>query len=221
MKLRVLDRERLASRNSRLELSCHDSHLSRFHPFLAVVDYTRVRRLLALREAEGYLDLASCTDDFPLSNQTRDRLAQRALTTLAPLNGSGTDLEEVHYLTGQAYRLMTRHHEAIPHLERAAELNRDNIHVWLALGWCQKRIGRLDLAIQSLEEALSLAPDQAIIYYNLACYWSLAQNAKLALTYLARAFDIDPTYRDLAACEPDFNPIRHHRGFVELTSVVV
>ena len=99
--------------------------------------------------------------------------------------------------------------------------NPDNFHTWLALGWCNKRIGRLDLAIQSLEEALLVAPDQAIIHYNLACYWSLVNNSKLALRYLTQAFEIDPGFRDLVAGETDFDPIRDHPGFLELTSVIV
>ena len=125
------------------------------------------------------------------------------------------------FLRGQALRIMERYREAIPSLERSAELDPSNIHIWLALGWCYKRSSRLDLAIQSLEEALSVDESQAIVYYNLACYWSLACNPKLALAYLTRAFELEPPYRDLVAEEPDFDPIRSHPGFRELTSVIV
>jgi tetratricopeptide (TPR) repeat protein len=187
-----------------------------------VADYDRTKRLQLLREAEGYLDLVtSCSDQLPLQPTLRDRLAQRALAVLDSIHTDGLEKEDVLYLRGQAYRVMQRHHEAIQWLEEATEINPENVHTWLALGWCQKRVGRLDLAIQSLEEALAVAPDQAIIYYNLACYWSLANNAKLAIAYLARAFDIDPDYRDLVPTEPDFDAIRQHPSFLELTSVIV
>jgi len=187
-----------------------------------VVDYDRTKRQQLLREAEGYLDLVtSCAEELPLQPALRDRLAQRTLNLLDTINPEGLDREDLFYLRGQAYRVMERHHEAIQWLEEATEVNPDNLHTWLALGWCQKRVGRLDLAIQSLEEALSVAPDHAIIYYNLACYWSLAKNAKLAIAYLARAFDIDPCYRDLVPNEKDFDAIRHHPSFLELTSVIV
>lgn len=187
-----------------------------------MVDYDRTKRLQLLREAEGYLDLVtSCADDLPLQPALRDRLAKRALTVLDSIQAEGIEQEDLFYLRGQAYRVMEQHHEAIQWLEEAAELNSDNVHTWLALAWCQKRIGRLDLAIQSLEEALSVAPDHAIIYYNLACYWSLANNPKLAIAYLARAFDIDSSYRDLVMDEPDFDAIRNHPSFLELTSVIV
>ena len=58
-----------------------------------------------------------------------------------------------------------------------------HVHIWLALGWCYKRNGRIDLAIESLEEALAAEPNDALVHYNLACYWSLAKNKRQALAY--------------------------------------
>ena len=51
----------------------------------------------------------------------------------------------------------------------------------LALGWCYKRTNRLAQAIDSLERALREHPDEALLHYNLACYWSLAANGPKAL----------------------------------------
>jgi Flp pilus assembly protein TadD len=113
---------------------------------------------------------------------------------------------------------MERHREAVDHLRLAAEGDPTNIHVLLALGWCYKRIRRLDLAIQSLEEGLAIDPEQGIIHYNLACYWSLANNSRLAVEYLAQSIVLDPTYRDLVVKEPDFDPIRDDPDFVALTN---
>ena len=156
---------------------------------MTVLTYQRIRRKQLLREAEGYLDLATVfADRWPLSPDLRDGLAMRALDTLGQLNSVAGCRAMVLYLRGQALRIMERYREAIAALERSAELDPSNIHIWLALGWCFKRIGRLDLAIQSLEEALSIDAKQAIVYYNLACYWSLANHAQHALDYLTRPF---------------------------------
>ena len=108
-----------------------------------------------------------------------------------------------------------------PVLREAAEIEPQNIHIRLSLGWCYKRCRRLDLAIQALEEALEADASHAIIHYNLACYWSLAGNVKLAVAYLAQAFDLEPEYRDLVQDERDFDPIRNHPHFQALTAVIV
>jgi len=181
-----------------------------------------IRRQQMLREAEGYLDLAmACADELPLSEPVRNRLAQRALAALSQVERSRSNKAHCSYLQGQALRVMERFPEAIEYFESAAEVDSENVHIWLALGWCHKRTGKLDMAIQSLEEALAFEPGEAIIYYNLACYWSLANNAKLALEYLSRALSIDPDYRDLIGGEHDFDPIRADPRFQELTSVIV
>jgi tetratricopeptide (TPR) repeat protein len=182
----------------------------------------RFRRKQILREAEGYLDLVTaCADDLVLGAPVRDRLAQRAIDTLGRLDASSQRRVEALYIHGQALRIMEQHGQAIDLLNRAAEIDHNNIHVWLALGWCHKRTGRLDKAIESLEEALQVDDQQAIIHYNLACYWSLAKNVKWAIDYLERAFELDPHYRDLVAQEHDFDPIRRHPRFQELLSVIV
>jgi tetratricopeptide (TPR) repeat protein len=189
---------------------------------MTVLTYQRVRRKQLLREAEGYLDLATVlADRWPLPAGLRDGLAQRALDTLSGLQSANGCKGMVAYLRGQALRIMERYPDAITALERAAELDPSNIHIWLALGWCYKRTGRLDMAIQSLEEALSIDANQAIVYYNLACYWSLAQSPQHALDYLDRAFQMDSAYRSLATTEPDFDPIRDHPRFQELTGAAV
>jgi tetratricopeptide (TPR) repeat protein len=175
-----------------------------------------------IREAEGYLDLATAFADlWELSPAVRDRLAQRALKALGRLDDCVQAEPYVSYLRGQTLRTMERYEDAIKPLREVADLEPENIHAYLALGWCYKRIGNLDLAIESLEDALAVDPKQAIIHYNLACYWSLSGNTNLALAYLASALEIDASYLDLVAKESDFDPIRDHPSFQELTSVIV
>ena len=75
--------------------------------------------------------------------------------------------------------------EAVVPLEAAADLAPENIPIRLALAWCYKHVDRLDLAIQSLERAMAVDDQQAILHYNLACYWSLAGDAEVAIRHLA------------------------------------
>ena len=186
-----------------------------------MADYQRIIRQQAIREAEGYLDLAmGFAEQWPLDPELRLRLAQRALNALQRLGGASRRRAHVLYLTGQAYRVMHRYLEAVPPLTDAAELDPENTSIWLVLAWCHKRTSRLDLAIESLENALAVESREAILHYNLACYWSLAGNSKIALRYLAQSFDIDPNYRELVADETDFDPIRDLPDFQSLIGAI-
>jgi tetratricopeptide (TPR) repeat protein len=185
-------------------------------------DPNRIRRQQILREAEGYLDLITVFGDrMPCRPDARDQLARRVLATLDRIENPGGMKAHVLFLRGQALRAIDEHVAAVPLFREADEIEPQNVHIRLALGWCYKRCHRLDLAIQALEEALEADASQAIIHYNLACYWSLAGNVKLAVAYLAQAFDLEPEYRDLVASERDFDPIRNHPHFQALTIVVV
>ena len=44
--------------------------------------------------------------------------------------------------------------------------------------------------------------------YNLACYESLAGRSEAALAGLRRAIELDPSFRELARDDSDFDPIR-------------
>jgi tetratricopeptide (TPR) repeat protein len=160
----------------------------------------------AIEEAEGYLELG-------MKEHALRSLQRRG--TLVHGNGRAC------YLMGETLRELARFDEALFPLERSADLVPDDIHVWLALGWCYKRTGRLTKAIESLEIAVKIDPSEAIIHYNLACYWSLARNRVLALRYLAHALDIDANFRDLVLDEEDFGPLRTDPEFKMLTGLSV
>ena len=175
-----------------------------------------------LREAEGYLELITClADRWPPRPEIREPIAKRALELLGQVDPAGHQRATWLLLKGEAFRTMNRYGEALEPLLQSAELDEENIGTWLALGWCYKRTGRLDLAIESLEKALVSDDQAAIIHYNLACYWALANNPNLAVGYLQRALEIDPDYKNMIADEPDFEPIRDYPEFQVLAGVIV
>jgi tetratricopeptide (TPR) repeat protein len=103
---------------------------------------------------------------------------------------------------------MEKYEESLESLEEAAELHPDQVHIWLAIGWCEKRLGRIERAISALEEAASVDPENALVHYNLACYFSLAGDADTALHELGTASHMDVHYLALVKDEMDFDPIR-------------
>jgi Flp pilus assembly protein TadD len=172
----------------------------------SVSGHDRIRRQQLLLQAEGYLELG---------------MARHALDVLTRCGDPETLPDHGLYLQGQCLRELGRYHDALGPLSRAAQACPDNISIWLALGWCYKRTGKLDRAIEALEEALAVEPEDALVHYNLACYWSLAKNKRQAITYLSRAFDLEEGYRALVGDEPDFDPIRDDPAFRALLRVVV
>lgn len=156
-----------------------------------------------LNEAEGFLMLG---------------LPSRALEVLQSRDDWETMKFEAGFLTGEALRSLGRCREAIAHLEAAAALRPDDIGVAVALGWCYKRTHKLAQAIDSLDRARRHNPREALLRYNLACYWSLAGNAAQALSELAAALDLQPEFRKRIADESDFDSLRGLPEFERLTA---
>ena len=158
----------------------------------------RTRRAKIHGEAEGYLELG---------------MARNALESLARLGDPSAYEVQSLYLWGEGLRAMDRCFEAIVPLERAAKAAPEDIRVRMALGWCYKRTGRLDLAIETIEQAMANDPNEAVLRYNLACYLSLAGQKYRALRYLAEALAVEPQFRELIDNEADFNPLRSDPEF--------
>jgi tetratricopeptide (TPR) repeat protein len=159
----------------------------------------RIKRQLAA--AEGYLAL---------------NLPEKALEILQDRAEWATMQFEASFLTGETLRVLGRFRDALKPLEVAASLRPGDIAVAIALGWCYKRTHRLAQAIDSLARALRDNPDEPLLHYNLACYWSLANNPRKALESLGAALELAPDIRSLIAEESDFDAIRGNPDFDRL-----
>lgn len=160
----------------------------------------RIRRIR--REAEGYLELG---------------MPRQAILTLHRRSHLIRYDARCCYLMGESLREISHYRAAIKPLRRCLELIPDDIHAWMALAWCYKRVGKVELAVDAIEHAVDVEPGNAILHYNLACYWSLARHPRMALRYLANALDIDGNFRDFVHDEPDFDPLRQDPLFQSMT----
>ncbi len=158
---------------------------------MSVQNRIRTRKLRL--EAEGYLELG---------------MPRHALQALGRLGDPALFDAESLCLWGEGLQEMGRFLEALLPLERAARLSPDNVRVNLALGWCYKRVGRLDLAVGALERSLKSNPGEALLHYNLACYLSLAGLCHKAMAHLARALAMKPIFSKLVNEESDFDRLR-------------
>jgi tetratricopeptide (TPR) repeat protein len=182
----------------------------------------RVQRKQLIRSAEGYLDLIMAFDDcWPLAEEFRVRLAQRALDALGQIKTPQGHKPYILFLKGQAERARGQYDSAVLYLQQSAQLDPENIHTFLALGWCYKRLDRTDLAIGVMETAVQIDNSSAIAHYNLACYFALDRQVKRAISHLSQALELNPVYRDYIDGEADFDGIRNDPDFVASLGMIV
>jgi tetratricopeptide (TPR) repeat protein len=134
------------------------------------------------------------------------------------------DPEEAAFATnllrGDALRHLERHDEALIALHLAFDEKPDDVDLLMAMAWCYKRTNQLPRAITSMERAYRIKPKEAVILYNLSCYWSLASNKTQALSWLGRALRMDNDLRRLIDDEPDFDSLRNDPDFLLIVRAI-
>lgn len=164
-----------------------------------------------IQAAEGYLELG---------------LHRQAVESLERISEGGRAAHPFHFhlYFATALQFCGRFADAIPHFLAAQKEKPAEIACYLGLGWCYKRVARIELAIESLHEAQRVCrvanDDQnlPLVLYNLSCYHSLAGRKEDMLKNLAAALELDPAYRDRIPQEPDFDPFRDDPDFLLLAS---
>jgi hypothetical protein len=73
--------------------------------------------------------------------------------------------------------------------------------------------GEFDKAVAELSAVSQKHPEDAGVLYNLACAESMDGRSTDAITHLRRAIEIDASFREVAADDSDFDPIRDDPSF--------
>jgi protein O-mannosyl-transferase len=84
--------------------------------------------------------------------------------------------------------------EALPHLERALEVDRDNVETQNNLGYASALLGRIEESLPYFRRALEIEPDRAAVHHNLGKALTLLGRFEEADAHLRRALEIDPNY---------------------------
>jgi tetratricopeptide (TPR) repeat protein len=84
-----------------------------------------------------------------------------------------------------------------------------------------QEMGRPDKALAAFEHALHVVgeEDRSLIHYNFACYWATAGETEECRQHLARALQLDPSKKSVAAVDPDFAKYADDDWFLELTAL--
>jgi len=155
------------------------------------------------REAEGYYELGLYDDAL----QRAEDLIER-----------GKLADHAWMLKAECLRSLGRWPDGSAAFEEAIRREPGSVAGHVGLGWCRKREGRLDLAIQAMELLLRSRPEEPVGLYNLACYLSLSGDRARSLDLLRRAIEAEDGYRDLAVREEDFAALRDDPAFGEIVA---
>jgi len=140
-------------------------------------------------------------------------MADHALRELTQVDDHPDYQFDREQLRGEACRVKKDYGTALKAFEHALDEDPEDISVMLAMAWCYKRTDRLADAIEVTEKAYQAHPDEAIVLYNLSCYYSLAGDKDQALTWLGRALRMQGELRQLISDETDFDPMRNDPDF--------
>ncbi|GAB4144112.1 MAG: hypothetical protein Tsb009_15630 [Planctomycetaceae bacterium] len=156
------------------------------------------RRLRKLEAARGYLML---------------EMPDHALREIDSIVDPQAEWFSVNTLRGEALRQKGSHEAALIAFQRALLEEPSNIHVLMMMAWCFKRTMQLPRAIEMMKRAYQHAPEEAVVLYNLSCYFALAGDKTNALSWLGRAIRMDGSLRELIPDETDFDTLRRDPDF--------
>jgi len=84
----------------------------------------------------------------------------------------------------------------------------DQPYGYVHAAFCLHELGRTAEAKQALLDGPASLLDEAVYYYNLACYDTVLGNLEQAKVYLHASFRLDKSFRELAKNDPDLKQIR-------------
>ncbi len=91
--------------------------------------------------------------------------------------------------------------------KRLIEFQPDDPHWPVSMAYATRRATSIEAAKEILLNAAPKFPKEAVIPYNLGCYFCQLGNLNTAKEYLRRAFKIDPEWRKTALEDQDLNPL--------------
>ena len=91
--------------------------------------------------------------------------------------------------------------------KRLADFQPDDVQWTISLAYATRRADSIQAAKEILLNAESKFPKEALIKYNLACYYCQLGENEAAKNYLKKAFEIDLSWRMAALEDEDLKPL--------------
>jgi len=117
---------------------------------------------------------------------------------------------------GQEEKMAPVLHEAMDRIEKRLALNPDDSRAVYLGADVLIRMGEKQKAMEWVKRLAATDRDEPAILYGIACLYSLIGKPEEAVYYLRKAVDVGFAHRQYLEKDGDFDPIRHHPGYVEL-----
>ena len=129
---------------------------------------------------------------------------------------AGSDNFETHYCLAGLYKSLERLDKAEAHCRQSLAYNPGFSPSFILLASLCRLTGRIEDSTDAARMAVMLDPDCAPAYYDLACYYSLADQVDKALAALESALTKGFCDFDWAARDPDLENLRSRPEFRDL-----
>jgi tetratricopeptide (TPR) repeat protein len=122
---------------------------------------------------------------------------------------------------GYAHFHMGDYSFAISSYDMALNIDPDNYEAWNLKGLAYYKMNNYAKAIECCTKALDANPGDGLVWYNYACYLTLAGKVDDGMEALKRAIEIDISHAKKAVRDTDFENARAEEGFMRIFEVVV
>lgn len=147
-----------------------------------------------VRYANGYTELG---------------LLEQAEAELAAIPSEQGELPAVLAAHAELAMAAKRWSEVVRFGRRLTEVAPANVQGWVWWAYALREMQQIREARSVLLQIdASHGDDHAVVPYNLACYYCLLGELDTARQYLARACELDASFKDSAATDPDLEGLR-------------
>ncbi|MBW2278488.1 MAG: tetratricopeptide repeat protein, partial [Deltaproteobacteria bacterium] len=123
-------------------------------------------------------------------------------------------------LAREEEEILEAHRHGVAVTERHLDLNPGDVRALVIGSTSLIALGEKDKALGWLEQALSLAPEEPHLLYNVACVYSLAAEEDRALDSLERSVRLGYSHRAWIENDSDLDSIRQSLRFKQIISLI-
>jgi Tfp pilus assembly protein PilF len=146
---------------------------------------------------------------------------EEALAALDEAVAADPSFTRARAARGHTLRQLGRLDEALEVITGVLAEEPENAIALATKGTLLQETGRPEEARAAFERALAVVEDEdrGLVHYNFACFWATAGEAEECRRHLARALELEPSKKSVAAVDRDFEKYAAEEWFLALTAL--